>query len=259
MLILQACRMVARGRWCLCTAGRTSGSSTASMTRSCRSSTARRRRESSVVSPTMEPLESPRVQSTQRGMRWCSSLINVILLNRKETPDIYSFRERSILTSCIGKSDSEDDLSLGVKRPISPGQAGTTWTGAGGAKTDEADGFDENYFRRRPKSFYFEGRRFGGDPGVRMSHIADENYLRSMTMVTIFLNNHINISWLSVVRVTRPSLPEVFRCSAILSLSSTRASVRPWPGRRCSSHRTLSYLSRIPSQTHRIYFFTEKL
>ena len=105
----------------------------------------------------------------------------------KETSDIYSFYQRSILTSCIGKSDSEDDLTLGVKRPISPGHNGTTWTGAGAPKTDEADGFDENYFRRRPKSFYFEGRRFGGDPGVRMSHIADENYLRSMTMVTIFL------------------------------------------------------------------------
>ena len=99
--------------------------------------------------------------------------------------------KRSILTSCIGKSDSEDDLTLGVKRPISPGQTGSTWTGAGGPKTDEADGFDENYFRRRPKSFYFEGRRFGGDPGVRMSHIADENYLRSMTMVTIFLSKTI--------------------------------------------------------------------
>ena len=90
------------------------------------------------------------------------------------------------MTSCIGKSNSEDDLTGDVrgdvKRPISPGKNGTTWTGAGGHKTDEDDGFDENYFRRRPKSFYFEGRRFGGDPGLR-THIADENYLRSMTMV----------------------------------------------------------------------------
>ena len=105
-----------------------------------------------------------------------------ITKHTKEISEIYFLIKRSILSSCIGKSGSEDDLTV-VKRPVSPGKTGTTWTGAGGPKTDEDDGFDENYFRRRPKSFYFEGRRFGGDGGVRMPHIADENYLRSMTMV----------------------------------------------------------------------------
>lgn len=100
----------------------------------------------------------------------------------KEHQKFIYFHKRSILTSCIGKSGSEDDLRGDVKRPLSPSKTGSTWTGAGGPKTDEDDGFDESYFRRRPKSFYFEGRRFGGDPGVR-PHIADENYLRSMTMV----------------------------------------------------------------------------
>ena len=96
---------------------------------------------------------------------------------------------RSILTSCIAKSDSEDDISGHVKRPVSPGRTGTTWTGTRSGHQDDEDGFDENYFRRRPKSFYFDTRRPGPgpDPGVqlRMSHvnIADENYFRNMTMV----------------------------------------------------------------------------
>ena len=98
--------------------------------------------------------------------------------------------KKSILTSCIGKSGSDDDLTGLSKdqRPVSPGKASHTWTGnsyrTGGQ--DEDDGFDENYFRRRPKSFCLEGRRYGTmDSGVRMPQmsIADENYLRSMTMV----------------------------------------------------------------------------
>ena len=102
---------------------------------------------------------------------------------------------RSILTSCIGKSGSEDDLSGNgngnIKRPVSPnpGKPGNTWTGRGQGYKDEDDGFDDNYFRRRPKSFYFDGgRRMCGEAGsgvLRMSHvnIADENYFRSMSMV----------------------------------------------------------------------------
>ena len=70
MLILQVSRMVARGPWCRSTAERTSGSSTASMTRSSRFSTTRRRRGSLVVSPTMGTLECLRVQSTPRGQSW---------------------------------------------------------------------------------------------------------------------------------------------------------------------------------------------
>jgi len=97
--------------------------------------------------------------------------------------------KKSILTSCIGKSGSDEDLPGLSKnlRPISPAKTSHTWTGNSyrpGA-TDEDDGFDENYFRRRPKSFCLEGRRYGTmDPGIRMSQmsIADENYLRSMTM-----------------------------------------------------------------------------
>lgn len=94
--------------------------------------------------------------------------------------------KKSILTSCIGKTGSDEDLSgEAVKRPVSPGRNGTTWTGNGkaGHNKDEEDGFDENYFRRRPKSFYFDQRRgMCGDQGLRMSHanIAEENYFRSV-------------------------------------------------------------------------------
>ena len=92
--------------------------------------------------------------------------------------------KKSLLTSCISKTGSDEDLAM-VKRPFSPGRNGTTWTGNNGrhAAKDEEDGFDENYFRRRPKSFYFDSRRpVCPDPGVRMSHvnIADENYYRTM-------------------------------------------------------------------------------
>ena len=104
---------------------------------------------------------------------------------------------RSILTSCIGKSGSEDDLSGNngnIKRPVSPnpGKPGNTWTGRGQGYKDEDDGFDDNYFRRRPKSFYFDGGRRmcgeAGSGGLRMSHvnIADENYFRSMSMVIYY-------------------------------------------------------------------------
>ena len=53
---------------------------------------------------------------------------------------------------------------------------------------DEDDGFDENYFRRRPKSFCMQGdgRRYGSmDPGMRLSStsLAEENYFRSIAMV----------------------------------------------------------------------------
>ena len=94
------------------------------------------------------------------------------------------------MTSCIGKSNSEDDLS-GVgqngKRPVSPGPGknGSTWTGRGiGHVKDEDDGFDDNYFRRRPKSFYFEGRRPCPPEGVdlRLSHMGEENHFRSMML-----------------------------------------------------------------------------
>ena len=140
-----------------------------------------------------------------------------------------------------------------MKRPISPGQTGTKWTGAGQPKTDEADGFDENYFRRRPKSFYFEGRRFGGDPAVRMSHIADENYLRSMTMVSgdnIFLTINISPSHhVRATRATRASRPGAIRCWATPSLSTT-ATVRPSPGRRCFCHRSETTLWNIDMIVH---------
>lgn len=92
------------------------------------------------------------------------------------------------MTSCIGKSGSEDDLSgagQNGRRPVSPGPGkyGSTWTGQGHVK-DEDDGFDENYFRRRPKSFYFEGRRLcppdAGD--LRLSNMGEENHIRSMLL-----------------------------------------------------------------------------
>ena len=98
--------------------------------------------------------------------------------------------KKSILTSCIGKSGSDEDLPGITKdqRPVSPGKSSHTWTGNSyrSGAADEDDGFDENYFRRRPKSFCLEGRRYGTmDPGMRMSQLsmADENYFRSMTMV----------------------------------------------------------------------------
>lgn len=97
--------------------------------------------------------------------------------------------KKSLLTSCIGKSGSDDDLPGLSKdqRPVSPGKTSHTWTGNSyrSGAPDEDDGFDENYFRRRPKSFCLEGRRYGTmEPGMRMSQmsIADENYIRSMTM-----------------------------------------------------------------------------
>ena len=75
--------VAARGPWCRCTAGRTSGSSTASTTRSSRSSTTRRRRESWVVSPTMGTPACLRVQSTLRGLRWNVLMFHLLFSSNK--------------------------------------------------------------------------------------------------------------------------------------------------------------------------------
>ena len=59
-------------------------------------------------------------------------------------------------------------------------------------RPDEDEGFDEGYFRRRPKSFCAENRRFGGaavDPAIRLSQISglDEVYVRSLAMVSAYV------------------------------------------------------------------------
>lgn len=67
---------------------------------------------------------------------------------------------------------------------MSPHGKGRTWTGHYRPEDDE--GFDEGYFRRRPKSFCAENRRFGAlDPGIRLSQISglDDVYMRSIAMV----------------------------------------------------------------------------
>ena len=88
---------------------------------------------------------------------------------------------RGLLTlSCIAKSGSDEDLQTGLKRPVSPGpgKQGATWTGPGRAR-DEDDGFDENYFRRRPKSFYFQQAGAGARvPPV--TNLAEEAYYRQL-------------------------------------------------------------------------------
>ena len=104
-----------------------------------------------------------------------------------------------------------------------PGKNGSTWTGRGtGLPRDEDDGFDDNYFRRRPKSFYFEGRKLCPPDagGVRMSHVAmgdAENYFRSMTLgyprpgVTrpeMFLSQD-TLTSLHSVHTTQPNTPDL--------------------------------------------------
>lgn len=180
-----------------CTAGRTSGSSTASTTRSSKYSTTRGRRDFLDVFLIMVIPEYHPAPNTAKGMmRLCAFTLVFNYSKLIFIHNDYILVSRSILTSCIGKSGSEDDLSSGnngnIKRPVSPnpGKPGNTWTGHRQGYKDEDDGFDDNYFRRRPKSFYFEGRRMCGEAGsgLRMSHvnIADENYFRSMTMVIYY-------------------------------------------------------------------------
>ena len=169
-----------------CTAARTSGSSTASMTRSCRCSTASEGRGSSAASLITRTRACHPAPDKARGgcFLFCGFVIFQYFLL------IVEYFARSILTSCIGKSGSEDDLSgagQNGRRPVSPGPGrnGSTWTGRGtGHIKDEDDGFDDNYFRRRPKSFYFEGRRLcppdAGD--LRLTHMGEENHIRSMLL-----------------------------------------------------------------------------
>ena len=92
------------------------------------------------------------------------------------------------------------------RRPVSPPHgAGRTWIGGGGGGhynypplDVHEDGFEDNYFRRRPKSFCMEGRRFAGVVGggggldgtissrqLSQLSVADETYLRSLAMVGI--------------------------------------------------------------------------
>ena len=70
----------------------------------------------------------------------------------------------SFFYSIFCRTSSEEELRGGLdpsKRPVSPGTRGTTWNARphgrvgrdGGVSEDEADGFDDHYFRRRPKSF----------------------------------------------------------------------------------------------------------
>ncbi len=74
-------------------------------------------------------------------------------------------RGSGLLGSCIARTTSEEDLhALEQKRPISPGHraggatAATTWNARNrfplhSSQEAEDAGFDEHYFRRRPKSF----------------------------------------------------------------------------------------------------------
>ena len=81
------------------------------------------------------------------------------------------------------------------RRPLkNPEQNGKIWTRRAG-EADEEDGFDENYFHRRPKSFCTEGGRVAvagsaesvgtvmtADKAQKMS-LADEYFIRNLIMV----------------------------------------------------------------------------
>ncbi|XP_071746268.1 uncharacterized protein [Lepeophtheirus salmonis] len=86
---------------------------------------------------------------------------------------------KSLLGSCMARTTSEEDLQKkyedNLPPPLSPGARSTnTWNararmyhyGGGYHGVDEEDGFDEHYFRRRPKSFCM----LGGPPVPQYLH-----------------------------------------------------------------------------------------
>ena len=210
MLILQVSRMVARGPWCQSTAERTSGSSTASMTRSSRFSTTRRRRGSLVVSPTMGTLECLRVQSTPRGQSWPP----VLESQTAKTTSPWGWRDPSaqVRLAALG-------LELGDQR-LTRLTASTRIISEEDQKVSTSKVGD------------LEEIQVSGCPILQMRIICG-----AWQWWQYFSAKQSNISSFSVSRATRPSLPGVFRWSDIPTLSTTRATVRPSPGRRCSSHR----------------------
>ena len=192
---------------------RTSENSTASMTRSYRFSTASGGRGSwgaflITQSRAYHPAPDKARGKGSLEKKNTKLMVHILLcvkisLNELDIRDAFriliKYFARSILTSCIGKSDSEDDLSgaeqQNGKRPVSPGPGknGSTWTGRRTENVkDENDGFDENYFQRRPKSFYFEGRRLC-QPETGDLRLGDESHFRSM-MLGHPLTTHQSIS-----------------------------------------------------------------
>jgi hypothetical protein len=135
--------------------------------------------------------------------------------------------KRSLLTSCMGRRSGSDEETtssaeppLPDRRPVSPHGQGRTWIGGGHhyqldgvGGGEHEDGFEDNYFRRRPKSFCIEGRRFGGaGSGVvdvatsrQLSQLStmDESYLRSLAMVSKRTTVERNIPLLVLVLVIR--------------------------------------------------------